>query len=108
MTSAAAFFPCSFGPESPSPDSSAASEGRQPPGSHLSSYTESTSVEQHDSSRDRHSSSVDRSSSELESTDGPEGPPPSDACPAEGEDDFSFIHVSLQPLEVAGLETGIY
>lgn len=82
----------SFGPESPSPDSSAASAGKQPPGSRLSSYTESTSVDQHDSSRDRRSSSVDRSSSELESTDGPEGPPPSDVCPAEGEDDFSFIH----------------
>ena len=78
--------------------------GKQPPGSHLSSYTESTSVEQRDSSRDRRSSSADRSSSELESTDGSEGPPPSDVCPAQ-EDDFSFIHVSLQPVEVAGLET---
>ncbi|XP_028621208.1 uncharacterized protein KIAA1671 homolog isoform X1 [Grammomys surdaster] len=96
----------SFGPESPSPDSSAASAGKQPPGSHLSSYTESTSVEQHDSSRDRRSSSVDRSSSELESTDGPEGPPPSDVCPAEGEDDFSFIH-QTSVLDSSALKTRV-
>ncbi|XP_029332753.1 uncharacterized protein KIAA1671 homolog isoform X2 [Mus caroli] len=95
----------SFGPESPSPDSSAASVGKQPPGSHLSSYTESTSVEQHDSSRDRRSSSVDRSSSELESTDGPEGPPPSDVCPAE-EDDFSFIH-QTSVLDSSALKTRV-
>lgn len=96
----------SFGPETPSPDSSAASAGKQPPGSHLSSYTESTSVEQHDSSRDRRSSSVDRSSSELESTDGPEGPPPSDVCPAEGEDDFSFIH-QTSVLDSSALKTRV-
>lgn len=97
----------SFGPESPSsPDSSAASAGKQPPSSHLSSYTESTSVEQHDSSRDRRSSSVDRSSSELESTDGPEGPPPSDACPAEREDDFSFIH-QTSVLDSSALKTRV-
>lgn len=96
----------SFGPESPSPDSSAASAGKQPPGSHLSSYTESTSVEQHDSSRDRRSSSVDRSSSELESTDGPEGPPPSDVCPAEGDDDFSFIH-QTSVLDSSALKTRV-
>ncbi|XP_029389466.1 uncharacterized protein KIAA1671 homolog isoform X1 [Mus pahari] len=96
----------SFGPETPeSPDSSAASAGKQPPGSHLSSYTESTSVEQHDSSRDRRSSSVDRSSSELESTDGPEGPPPSDACPAE-EADFSFIH-QTSVLDSSALKTRV-
>nr|XP_048306289.1 uncharacterized protein KIAA1671 homolog isoform X3 [Myodes glareolus] len=97
----------SFGPESPSsPDSSAASAGKQPPSSHLSSYTESTSVEQRDSSRDRRSSSVDRSSSELESTDGPEGPPPSDACPAEREDDFSFIH-QTSVLDSSALKTRV-
>ncbi|XP_049977015.1 uncharacterized protein KIAA1671 homolog isoform X1 [Alexandromys fortis] len=97
----------SFGPESPSsPDSSAASAGKQPPSSHLSSYTESTSVEQHDSSRDRRSSSVDRSSSELESTDGPEGPPPPDACPAEREDDFSFIH-QTSVLDSSALKTRV-
>ncbi|EDL19952.1 RIKEN cDNA 2900026A02, isoform CRA_b [Mus musculus] len=95
----------SFGPESPSPDSSAASVGKQPPGSHLSSYTESTSVEQRDSSRDRRSSSVDRSSSELESTDGPEGPPPSDVCPAQ-EDDFSFIH-QTSVLDSSALKTRV-
>lgn len=95
----------SFSPESPSPDSSAASVGKQPPGSHLSSYTESTSVEQRDSSRDRRSSSVDRSSSELESTDGPEGPPPSDVCPAE-EDDFSFIH-QTSVLDSSALKTRV-
>lgn len=97
----------SFGPESPSsPDSSAASAGKQPPSSHLSSYTESTSMEQHDSSRDRRSSSVDRSSSELEFTDGPEGPPPSDACPAEREDDFSFIH-QTSVLDSSALKTRV-
>ncbi|KAL6067671.1 hypothetical protein STEG23_031475, partial [Scotinomys teguina] len=97
----------SFGPESPSsPDSSAASAGKQQPSSHLSSYTESTSVDQHDSSRDRRSSSVDRSSSELESTDGPEVPPPSDACPAEREDDFSFIH-QTSVLDSSALKTRV-
>ncbi|XP_076416401.1 uncharacterized protein KIAA1671 homolog isoform X2 [Peromyscus maniculatus bairdii] len=97
----------SFGPESPSsPDSSATSAGKQPPSSHLSSYTESTSVDQHDSSRDRRSSSADRSSSELESTDGPEGPPPSDACPAEREDDFSFIH-QTSVLDSSALKTRV-
>ncbi|XP_055461677.1 uncharacterized protein KIAA1671 homolog isoform X1 [Psammomys obesus] len=96
----------SFGPESPSPDSSAASAGQQPPGSHLSSYTESTSVEQRDSSRDRRSSSVDRSSSELESTDGPEGLPASDVCPAEREDDFSFIH-QTSVLDSSALKTRV-
>ncbi|KAL1768560.1 hypothetical protein HispidOSU_013595 [Sigmodon hispidus] len=96
-----------FGPESPSsPDSSAASAERQPPSSRLSSYTESTSVEQHDSSRDRRSSSVDRSSSELESTDGPEGLPTSDACPAEREDDFSFIH-QTSVLDSSALKTRV-
>ncbi|CAH6778732.1 2900026A02Rik [Phodopus roborovskii] len=97
----------SFGPESPSsPDSSAASAGKQAPSSHLSSYTESTSVDQHDSSRDRRSSSVDRSSSELESTEGPEGPPPSDVCPAEREDDFSFIH-QTSVLDSSALKTRV-
>ncbi|OBS71380.1 hypothetical protein A6R68_00077 [Neotoma lepida] len=97
----------SFGPESPSsPDSSAASAGKQQPSSHLSSYTESTSVDQHDSSRDRRSSSVDRSSSELESTDGPEGLPPSDSCAAEREDDFSFIH-QTSVLDSSALKTRV-
>ncbi|XP_029409884.1 uncharacterized protein KIAA1671 homolog isoform X3 [Nannospalax galili] len=97
----------SVAPESPSPDSSASSARRQPTGSHLSSlssHTEPTSADQRDSSRDRRNSSVDRSSSELESTDGPEGPP--DTCPAERRDDFSFIH-QTPVLDSSALKTRV-
>ncbi|TKC52046.1 hypothetical protein EI555_002989, partial [Monodon monoceros] len=86
----------SLAPESPSPDSSATSAQKQPPSSRLSSLssqTETTSAgDQHDCSKDQQSTSVDRSSTDLESTDGMEGPPPADACPAKRVDDFSFIH----------------
>ncbi|XP_008582544.1 PREDICTED: uncharacterized protein KIAA1671 homolog [Galeopterus variegatus] len=87
----------SLAPESPSPDSSATSARKQPPSSclsSLSSQTEPTSTgDQYDYSRDQRSTSVDRSSTDLESTDGTEGPPPPEACPAKRVDDFSFIDV---------------
>ncbi|KAM7051003.1 uncharacterized protein KIAA1671 homolog isoform 4-T5 [Molossus nigricans] len=85
----------SVAPESPSPDSSAASARKQPSSSRLSSLsspTETTSAgDQHDCSRDQRSTSVDRSSTDLESTDGTEGLPPPDTCSARKADDFSFI-----------------
>ncbi|XP_037366675.1 uncharacterized protein KIAA1671 homolog isoform X3 [Talpa occidentalis] len=85
----------SLAPESPSPDSSAASVRKQPPSSRLSSLssqTEPTSVgDPHDCLRDQRSTSVDRSSTDLESTDGTDGLPPPDAGSAARVDDFSFI-----------------
>uniref|UniRef100_A0A8C6EIL2 KIAA1671 n=1 Tax=Microcebus murinus TaxID=30608 RepID=A0A8C6EIL2_MICMU len=93
-----------------SPDSSAASAQRQPPGSRLSSLssqTEPTSAgDQHDCPRDQRSASVDRSSTDLESTDGAEGPPPPDACPAKGADDFSFID-QTSVLDSSALKTRV-
>ena len=90
----------SLAPESPSPDSSAVSVRKQLPSSRLSSLssqTEATSAgDQHSGSRDQRSTSVDQSSTDLESTDGTEGLPPPDACPAKSVDDFSFIDVSQE------------
>ncbi|KAG8515059.1 hypothetical protein J0S82_003955, partial [Galemys pyrenaicus] len=85
----------SLAPEVSCPDSSAASARSQPPSSRLSSLsspTEPTSVgDPHDGPRDQRSTSVDRSSTDLGSTDGTDAPPPPDASPAPGVDDFSFI-----------------
>ncbi|XP_067556521.1 uncharacterized protein KIAA1671 homolog isoform X1 [Pseudorca crassidens] len=100
----------SLAPESPSPDSSATSAQKQPPSSRLSSLssqTETTSAgDQHDCSKDQQSTSVDRSSTDLESTDGMEGPPPADACPAKRVDDFSFIH-QTSVLDSSALKTRV-
>ncbi|XP_066870775.1 uncharacterized protein KIAA1671 homolog isoform X2 [Kogia breviceps] len=100
----------SLAPESPSPDSSATSAQKQPPGSRLSSLssqTETTSAgDQHDCPKDQQSTSVDRSSTDLESTDGMEGPPPPDACPAKRVDDFSFIH-QTSVLDSSALKTRV-
>ncbi|XP_058387645.1 uncharacterized protein KIAA1671 homolog isoform X2 [Diceros bicornis minor] len=102
----------SLAPESPSPspDSSAASAWKQPPSSRLSSLssqTEATSAgDQHDCSRDRRSTSADRSSTDLESTDGTDGPPPPDACPAKRADDFSFID-QTSVLDSSALKTRV-
>ncbi|XP_069353706.1 uncharacterized protein KIAA1671 homolog isoform X2 [Eulemur rufifrons] len=93
-----------------SPDSSATSAQKQPSGSRLSSLssqTEPTSAgDQYDCSRDQRSTSVDRSSTDLESTDGMEGPPPPDACPAKGVDDFSFID-QTSVLDSSALKTRV-
>ncbi|XP_045390299.1 uncharacterized protein KIAA1671 homolog isoform X2 [Lemur catta] len=93
-----------------SPDSSATSAQKQAPSSRLSSLssqTEPTSAgDQYDCSRDQRSTSVDRSSTDLESTDGMEGPPPLDACPAKGVDDFSFIH-QTSVLDSSALKTRV-
>ncbi|XP_057601194.1 uncharacterized protein KIAA1671 homolog isoform X2 [Hippopotamus amphibius kiboko] len=100
----------SLAPESPSPDSSAASAQKQAPGSRLSSLssqTETTSAgDQHDCSRDQRSTSVDRSSTDLESTDGTEGPPPPDTCPEKRVDDFSFID-QTSVLDSSALKTRV-
>lgn len=94
----------SVAPESPSPDSSTTA-WKQPPSSRLSSlssHTETASAaEPHDSSREQRSTSVDRSSAELDSTDGSEGPPGPETCPARRADDFSFIDVSSETWEAA-------
>ncbi|XP_012499619.1 PREDICTED: uncharacterized protein KIAA1671-like [Propithecus coquereli] len=93
-----------------SPDSSATSAQKQPPSSRLSSLssqTEPTSAgDQYDCSRDQRSTSVDRSSTDLESTDGTEGPPPPDACPTKGVDDFSFID-QTSVLDSSALKTRV-
>uniref|UniRef100_A0A8C5L824 RIKEN cDNA 2900026A02 gene n=1 Tax=Jaculus jaculus TaxID=51337 RepID=A0A8C5L824_JACJA len=99
----------SLAAESPSPDSSATSAWKQPPGSRLSSvssHTEPTSADLHGSPREQRSSSADRSSSELESTDGTEGPPPPDSCPAGTVDDFSFID-QTSVLDSSALKTRV-
>ncbi|KAL2767624.1 uncharacterized protein WCI35_025807 [Daubentonia madagascariensis] len=93
-----------------SPDSSATSAQKQPPSSRLSSLssqTEPTSAgDQYDCSRDQRSTSVDRSSTDLESTDGTEGPPPPDTCPAKRVDDFSFID-QTSVLDSSALKTRV-
>ncbi|XP_053525599.1 uncharacterized protein KIAA1671 homolog isoform X2 [Artibeus jamaicensis] len=100
----------SLGPESPSPDSSAASARKQPSSSRLSSlssHTEATSTgDQQDCSRDRRSTSVDRSSTDLESTDGTEGPPAPDTGSARTVDDFSFID-QTSVLDSSALKTRV-
>ncbi|XP_024833565.1 uncharacterized protein KIAA1671 homolog isoform X2 [Bos taurus] len=100
----------SLAPESPSPDSSAASAWKQPPSSRLSSLSSQTEVtsagDQHDCSREQRSTSVDRSSTDLESTDGMEGPPPPDACPAKKVDDFPFID-QTSVLDSSALKTRV-
>ncbi|XP_036908261.1 uncharacterized protein KIAA1671 homolog isoform X1 [Sturnira hondurensis] len=100
----------SVGPESPSPDSSAASARKQPSSSRLSSlssHTEATSTgDQQDCSRDRRSTSVDRSSTDLESTDGTEGPPAPDTGSARTVDDFSFID-QTSVLDSSALKTRV-
>ncbi|XP_061241161.1 uncharacterized protein KIAA1671 homolog isoform X3 [Bos javanicus] len=100
----------SLAPESPSPDSSAASAWKQPPSSRLSSLSSQTEVtsagDQHDCSREQRSTSVDRSSTDLESTDGMEGPPPPDVCPAKKVDDFPFID-QTSVLDSSALKTRV-
>uniref|UniRef100_K9IK56 Tankyrase 1-binding protein C-terminal domain-containing protein n=1 Tax=Desmodus rotundus TaxID=9430 RepID=K9IK56_DESRO len=100
----------SLAPESPSPDSSAASARKQPSSSRvssLSSHTEATSTgDPHDCSRDQRSTSVDRSSTDLESTDGTEGPPPLDTGSARTVDDFSFID-QTSVLDSSALKTRV-
>ncbi|XP_066226723.1 uncharacterized protein KIAA1671 homolog isoform X3 [Saccopteryx leptura] len=100
----------SLAPESPSPDSSAASARKQPSSSRLSSLssqTEATSAgDQQDCSRDQQSTSVDRSSTDLESTDGTEGLPPPDTCSAKKADDFSFID-QTSVLDSSALKTRV-
>ncbi|XP_059532499.1 uncharacterized protein KIAA1671 homolog isoform X4 [Myotis daubentonii] len=100
----------SVAPESPSPDSSAASAWKQPSSSRLSSLsspTEATSAgDQHDYPRDPRSTSVDRSSTDLESTDGTEGPPPPDTCSTKKVDDFSFID-QTSVLDSSALKTRV-
>ncbi|KAM5311053.1 uncharacterized protein KIAA1671 homolog isoform 2-T4 [Glossophaga mutica] len=100
----------SVAPESPSPDSSAASARKQPSSSRLSSlssHTEATSTgDQQDSARDRRSTSVDRSSTDLESTDGTEGPPPPDTGSARTVDEFSFID-QTSVLDSSALKTRV-
>ncbi|KAI5758627.1 KIAA1671-like protein [Gulo gulo luscus] len=100
----------SLAPESPSPDSSALSARRQLPSSRLSSLssqTEATSAgDPHSCSRDQRSTSVDRSSTDLESTDGMEGLPPLDPCPAKRVDDFSFID-QTSVLDSSALKTRV-
>ncbi|XP_065760997.1 uncharacterized protein KIAA1671 homolog isoform X2 [Muntiacus reevesi] len=100
----------SLAPESPSLDSSATSAWKQPPSSRLSSLSSQTEVtsagDQHDCSRDQRSTSVDRSSTDLESTDGMEGPPLPDACPAKKVDDFSFIN-QTSVLDSSALKTRV-
>ncbi|XP_029777962.1 uncharacterized protein KIAA1671 homolog [Suricata suricatta] len=100
----------SLGPESPSPDSSAVSARKQLPGSRLSSLssqTEATSAgDQHSGSRDQRSTSVDQSSTDLESTDGTEGLPAPDTCPARSVDDFSFID-QTSVLDSSALKTRV-
>uniref|UniRef100_A0A452UGY4 Tankyrase 1-binding protein C-terminal domain-containing protein n=1 Tax=Ursus maritimus TaxID=29073 RepID=A0A452UGY4_URSMA len=97
-------------PESPSPDSSALSARKQLPSSRLSSLssqTEATSVgDQHSCSRDQRSTSVDQSSTDLESTDGMEGLPLPDPCPAKRVDDFSFID-QTSVLDSSALKTRV-
>ncbi|KAK1328419.1 hypothetical protein QTO34_011992 [Cnephaeus nilssonii] len=101
----------SVAPESPSPDSSAASAWKQPSSSRLSSLsspTEATSAgDQHDCPRDQRSTSVDRSSTDLESTDGTEGPPPPDTCSTKKVDDFSFINVTNLSPDSSALKTRV-
>ncbi|KAM8818495.1 uncharacterized protein KIAA1671 homolog isoform 1-T7 [Rhynchonycteris naso] len=100
----------SLAPESPSPDSSAASARKQPSSSRLSSLssqTEATSAgDQQDCSRDQQSTSVDRSSTDLESTDGTEGLPPPDTCSTKKADDFSFID-QTSVLDSSALKTRV-
>ncbi|MBZ3877396.1 hypothetical protein SUZIE_142730 [Sciurus carolinensis] len=84
----------SLGPESPSPDSSTPSVRRPHPSGRLSSLSSQTEPP---SAGDQRSTSVDRSSSELESTDGTDGLPPPEPCPASRVDDFSFIDAFLYP-----------
>ncbi|XP_045701048.1 uncharacterized protein KIAA1671 homolog isoform X3 [Phyllostomus hastatus] len=100
----------SVAPESPSPDSSAASARKQPSSSRLSSlssHTEATSTgDQQDCSRDQRSTSVDRSSTDLESTDGTDGLPPPDTGSARTVDDFSFID-QTSVLDSSALKTRV-
>ncbi|XP_028384859.1 uncharacterized protein KIAA1671 homolog isoform X1 [Phyllostomus discolor] len=100
----------SLAPESPSPDSSAASARKQASSSRLSSlssHTEATSTgDQQDCSRDQRSTSVDRSSTDLESTDGTDGLPPPDTGSARTVDDFSFID-QTSVLDSSALKTRV-
>ena len=100
MTESPPFLSRSLAPESPSPDSSAASGRKQPPSSRLSSLSSQTETpsagDQPEGSRDQRSTSADRSSTDLESTDGTDGLPAPDASPAKRVDDFSFIDVSRE------------
>ncbi|XP_004843389.1 uncharacterized protein KIAA1671 homolog isoform X1 [Heterocephalus glaber] len=89
--------------ESPSPDSSTTSVRKQPPGSRLSSLSSQTEPT---SAGDQQSASVDHSSSELDSTDGAEALPRQDTCPAQGADDFSFIH-QTSVLDSSALKTRV-
>ncbi|XP_058137544.1 uncharacterized protein KIAA1671 homolog [Dasypus novemcinctus] len=99
----------SLAPESPSPDSSAASARRQTPPSRLSSLSSHTEPAlaggQHDGTGDRRSTSGDRSSSDRESADGVEGPP-EDAHPPRRVDDFSCIH-QTSVLDSSALKTRV-
>ncbi|KAM9194307.1 uncharacterized protein KIAA1671 homolog isoform 1-T1 [Dugong dugon] len=100
----------SLAPESPSPDSSAASARKQPSSSRLSSLssqTEPTSAgDLNDGFRGQRSSSVDRSSTDLDSTDRMEGPSLQDACPVQRVDDFSFID-QTSVLDSSALKTRV-
>lgn len=100
----------SVAPESPSPDSSAASAWKQPSSSRLSSLSSPTEAasagDQHDGPGDQRSASVDRSSTDLESADGTEGPPPPDTCSAKKVDDFSFID-QTSVLDSSALKTRV-
>ncbi|XP_070075963.1 uncharacterized protein KIAA1671 homolog isoform X5 [Equus przewalskii] len=100
----------SLAPESPSPDSSAASGRKQPPSSRLSSLSSQTETpsagDQPEGSRDQRSTSADRSSTDLESTDGTDGLPAPDASPAKRVDDFSFID-QTSVLDSSALKTRV-
>ncbi|XP_037673364.1 uncharacterized protein KIAA1671 homolog isoform X4 [Choloepus didactylus] len=100
----------SLAPESPSPESSAASARRQHPNSRLSSLssqTEPTSAGgQFDSAREQRSASVGHSSTDRESVDGVEGLPPQDTCPPKSMDDFSFID-QTSVLDSSALKTRV-
>uniref|UniRef100_A0A8D2BCZ5 Tankyrase 1-binding protein C-terminal domain-containing protein n=1 Tax=Sciurus vulgaris TaxID=55149 RepID=A0A8D2BCZ5_SCIVU len=93
----------SLAPESPSPDSSTTSARRPHPSGRLSSLSSQTEPP---SAGDQRSTSVDRSSSELESTDGTDGLPPPEPCPASRVDDFSFID-QTSVLDSSALKTRV-
>ncbi|XP_010601980.1 uncharacterized protein KIAA1671 homolog isoform X4 [Fukomys damarensis] len=89
--------------ESPSPDSSTTPVQKQPPRSRMSSLSSQTEPT---SAGDQRSTSVDHSSSELDSTDGAEAVPRQDTCPAQGTDDFFFIH-QTSVLDSSALKTRV-
>ncbi|XP_055002798.1 uncharacterized protein KIAA1671 homolog isoform X2 [Sorex araneus] len=98
------------GPESPSPDGSAASARRQTPSSRLSSPSSpSEPPSAGDSAREQRSASVDRSSAELDSPDGTEAPPTPDAHAAKAataDDDFAFMD-QTSVLDSSALKTRV-